>query len=212
MVGNVEAGSRLSVNNEIVDVTGDGSFKHFTNPFPLSEQKARLVMMVTDLAGRTCVVEAVHDFNSRPGDRLEWSNGQKSASFTEIIPLSSFLDATPEEMPWTIESFQESSVLNGPLLPSKDFLAVFFSLDSNTPEIQRHISNMFPGAGIVGYRNSSRFPAGTLSKTEDGLMVVQLPMPAHLGWHLLEDFAATRTQRGELLSGSAARRQSPGLF
>ncbi len=33
LVGNVEAGSRLSVNNESVDVTGDGSFKHFTNPF-----------------------------------------------------------------------------------------------------------------------------------------------------------------------------------
>ena len=68
LVGNVEAGSRLSVNNESVDVTGDGSFKHFTNPFPVSVGKANLVMKVTDLAGRTRVVAAIHDFNSRDGD------------------------------------------------------------------------------------------------------------------------------------------------
>jgi hypothetical protein len=68
LVGNVEAGSRLSVNNESVDVTGDGSFKHFTNPFSVSVDKAHLVMKVTDLAGRTRVVAAIHDFNSRGGD------------------------------------------------------------------------------------------------------------------------------------------------
>ena len=68
LVGSVEAGSRLSVNNEIVDVAGDGSFKHFTNPFSVSVGKANLVMKVTDLAGRTRVVAAIHDFNSRDGD------------------------------------------------------------------------------------------------------------------------------------------------
>jgi hypothetical protein len=68
LMGNVEAGSRLSVNNESVDVTGDGSFKHFTNPFPVSVGKANLVMKVTDLAGRTRVVAAIHDFNSRDED------------------------------------------------------------------------------------------------------------------------------------------------
>jgi hypothetical protein len=68
LVGNVEAGSRLSVNNESVDVTGDGSFKHFTNAFPVSVGKANLVMKVTDLAGRTRVVAAIHDFNSRDGN------------------------------------------------------------------------------------------------------------------------------------------------
>jgi hypothetical protein len=69
LVGNVEAGSRLSVNNESVDVTGDGSFKHFTNTFPVSVGKANLVMKVTDLAGRMRVVAAIHDFNSRDGDK-----------------------------------------------------------------------------------------------------------------------------------------------
>lgn len=68
LVGKVEAGSRLSVNNEIVDVGGDGSFKHFTNPFPVPGHKANLLMKVTDLAGRTRVAAAVHDFNPRGGD------------------------------------------------------------------------------------------------------------------------------------------------
>ena len=34
-----------------------------------SVEKANLVMKVTDLAGRTRVVAAVHDFNSHGGDR-----------------------------------------------------------------------------------------------------------------------------------------------
>jgi hypothetical protein len=69
LAGTVEAGSRLLVNNEIVDVTGDGSFKHFTDPFPSFVQKASLAMKVTDLAGRSSVVEAVHDFNPHRGKR-----------------------------------------------------------------------------------------------------------------------------------------------
>ena len=103
-------------------------------------------------------------------------------------------------MPCTFESFQESAILNSPLVPAKDFLAVFFSLDSETPEMQRQIANMFPGAAIVGYRNSGKFPPGTLSKNEDGLLVVQFPMPSNLGWHLLEDFAAVKERRNELLT------------
>lgn len=69
LVGNVDAGSSLLVNNEIVEVSGDGSFKHFTNPFPSSVRKAMLVMKVTDLAGRARVVETVYDFGSHSGDR-----------------------------------------------------------------------------------------------------------------------------------------------
>jgi hypothetical protein len=68
LIGSVEAGSRLVVNDEIVDVVGDGSFKHFTDPFPVSAQKVRLVMRVTDLAGRIRIVTTTHDFNPRGGD------------------------------------------------------------------------------------------------------------------------------------------------
>ncbi len=71
-------------------------------------------------------------------------------------PPQFFLDATPERMPWTFESFQESTILDGPLVPAKDYLAIFYSMDSDDPEIQRHISNMFPGASLVGYRDSGQ--------------------------------------------------------
>jgi hypothetical protein len=63
LIGRIEAGSRLAINNEIVDVSGDGSFKHFTSPFPSSAESVRLSLKVTDLAGRTRVWTAIHDFS-----------------------------------------------------------------------------------------------------------------------------------------------------
>jgi hypothetical protein len=68
LIGRVEAGSRLTVNNETVDVTGDGNFKHFTNPFPVSAQKVRLIMKVADLGGRIRIVTTTHDFSPQGRD------------------------------------------------------------------------------------------------------------------------------------------------
>jgi hypothetical protein len=67
LIGKVEAGSQLTVNDEIVDISGDGSFKHFTKPFPVSTQKVSLVMKVTDLASRSRVETATYDFNPHGG-------------------------------------------------------------------------------------------------------------------------------------------------
>lgn len=64
LIGRVDAGSRLSVNRELVEISGDGSFKHFTNPFPASVQTVNLLMKVTDLSGRTSVVSATYGFDS----------------------------------------------------------------------------------------------------------------------------------------------------
>jgi len=66
LVGRVEPGSRLMANDEAVEIAGDGSYKHFTNPFPASSQKVKIVMKATDLAGRSSVLTAIHDF--RVGD------------------------------------------------------------------------------------------------------------------------------------------------
>ncbi len=63
LIGRVEAGSSLMVNDESIEVAGDGSFKHFTNPFPASAGNVNLVMKVTDLSGRTRVLTATHDFS-----------------------------------------------------------------------------------------------------------------------------------------------------
>jgi diguanylate cyclase (GGDEF)-like protein len=109
-----------------------------------------------------------------------------------------FLDSIPEGMLWGFESFQESAILNGPVMPLKGYLAVFFSLDNETEEMQRHLSNTFPGAEIVGYRNSDKSSSAGLAKNEDGLLVVQLPMPFCLGRYLLEGFAAVKAHRREL--------------
>jgi hypothetical protein len=68
LIGSVEAGSRLTVNNESVDVAGDGSFKHFTNPFPAADRIVHIVMKVTNLAGHTRVITTTHDFNPQGGE------------------------------------------------------------------------------------------------------------------------------------------------
>ena len=64
LIGRVEPGSSLAINDETVEVTADGSFKHFTKQFPASTQKASLIMRATDLAGRTRVQRATHDFGA----------------------------------------------------------------------------------------------------------------------------------------------------
>ncbi len=50
LIGRVDPGTSLTVNDESVEVAGDGSFKHFTRPF--TTRKAQLVLKAIDLAGR----------------------------------------------------------------------------------------------------------------------------------------------------------------
>ncbi len=69
LVGSAEAGSRLTVNNESIEVSGDGSFKHFTKPFTESGDRVRLEIKATDLAGRTRNLTAFHSFHSSGENR-----------------------------------------------------------------------------------------------------------------------------------------------
>jgi hypothetical protein len=62
LIGKIEAGSSLTVNDEMVEVAGDGSFKHFTRPFPSWAGTVTLHLKVRDLAGRTHVWTASHNF------------------------------------------------------------------------------------------------------------------------------------------------------
>ncbi len=109
------------------------------------------------------------------------------------------LEVPPEDLPCAVELFQESAVLSGPIIPSRNYLAVFFPFENEASEIQRHLSNLFPGAEIVGYRNSEISLNGNISKGEGGLLVVQLPMPFYLFRHVLEGFHSDRAQRMELI-------------
>jgi diguanylate cyclase (GGDEF)-like protein len=109
-----------------------------------------------------------------------------------------FLDEGPQGAFWGIEHFQESSILSHSLALSKDYLAIFFSVENETPEIQRHLSNMFPGAEIVGYRTLGPSLAGSSIKSEDGKIVIQLPIPFQAIRFLLESFAVAKAYRREL--------------
>ncbi len=108
------------------------------------------------------------------------------------------LDRIPEGTPWKFEIFQDSAILGGPVAPFRDYLAVFFASDSESPDIQRHLSNKFPGAEIVGYTNSDKPIAGGLARNDDGLLIVQFPMPVSLAGYLLEGFGQARKHRKEL--------------
>jgi len=68
LIGQVEAGSSLALNNEQVEVGGDGFFKHFTKPFPKAAGIVHLVLKVTDLAGRTRVETVTYDFSPHEDD------------------------------------------------------------------------------------------------------------------------------------------------
>ena len=113
-------------------------------------------------------------------------------------PIQLIVDRNVQGILWKFEHFHEKDVCFGPVLPLRDYVAVFFSLESDFPEIQRHLSNMFPGAELVGYRSSSEDASGILSRTETGLITVQLPMPFYLARHLLEDFSIARNRQREL--------------
>lgn len=63
LIGRVEAGSKLTIDNERVEVAGDGYFKHFTKQFPVSSDTVRLDLKATDLAGRTQTITTFHDFS-----------------------------------------------------------------------------------------------------------------------------------------------------
>jgi diguanylate cyclase (GGDEF)-like protein len=118
--------------------------------------------------------------------------------YKERVPQF-FRDASADCAEWTVDSFQENTILSGPIVPSKEYLAVFFPFCDDAPEIQRHLANLFPGAEIVGYRDSDKYQAGELSKSQDGLLILHLPAPLYLVRHLLESFSTVRAQRRELI-------------
>jgi diguanylate cyclase (GGDEF)-like protein len=109
-----------------------------------------------------------------------------------------FLDEGPQEAPWEIEYFQEGSILGCPIAPLKDYPAVFFSVENETPEIQRCLSNMFPGAEIAGYRTLDRSAVGNSTEIDDSRIVIQLPITFQAIHFLLESFAVAKAYRKEL--------------
>jgi len=90
------------------------------------------------------------------------------------------VDTPAKAVSWIIGSCPEKTVQNGPTVPPQNHLAVVFFFDSETPGIQRHLSHLFPGAEIAGWRDSDKYPTRSLSKSEAGRLLIQLPMPVTL--------------------------------
>lgn len=102
------------------------------------------------------------------------------------------LESPMEGGRWRVDSFDESVILSRPVLPMRDFLAIFYAREPESPDLRRQLANLFPGAELVGFRNPDRSPGGAPLKYEDGALVVQLPIPFYLMRHLLERFSDAR--------------------
>jgi len=127
--------------------------------------------------------------------------------YKEKVPQL-LLEASNGELPWIVQPFSENAILGGPVHPSRDYLAVLFPYEPESAETLRHLSNLFPGAEMVGYRVSDKDRGGLVSRSEDGLLLFQLPMPAHLFRVLMEGLSTERTQRRALI---AAQRRADDI-
>lgn len=101
-------------------------------------------------------------------------------------------------MLWKFEHFAEKEIYTGPIMPLRHYLAVFYPLEGDCPETQRHLYNKFPGAELIAYRDSDAGSSDALARTESGVLAVQLPMPFYLMSYLLESFILARNQQKEL--------------
>ncbi len=115
-------------------------------------------------------------------------------------------DIAPGDFPWPLEYFQEETVLGEPVEPQPDFLAVFFPSDEEGPKTAGKLANVFPGAELVGFRNSLSEPVA--QQMRSGLPVVPLPMRYPFLYHFLQGIAASRDARKEL---AKARRRADDL-
>ena len=68
VIGRVDPGSSVYINDESVDISGDGSFKHFTRPFPSGRTHVELILRVVDLRGRVRTLNSSYSFGPDPGE------------------------------------------------------------------------------------------------------------------------------------------------
>lgn len=108
-----------------------------------------------------------------------------------------FRDLAPDGTPWRFEFFHMDTVV-GPAAPKSSFLAVFFPVQDDDAEIAHRLKNIFPGTELIGYEASPNGSSGTLTKRDDGMLVVHLPMTFPLAEHLLESLAVIRASEQEL--------------
>ena len=69
LIGCVDPGSAFYIDDESVEVSGSGTFKHFTKPFPSGKSPVKLTLRVVDLRGRVRVMNATHNFGTDSGEK-----------------------------------------------------------------------------------------------------------------------------------------------
>lgn len=145
--------------------------------------------------------------NASPGGSPKFSEARRVPIMLENVKIAIvhsdripqfLLDAVPQELPWEIDYIHEGKVVGGPMTPNRGYMAIFFSSESEVPDIRRYLANAFPGSELIGYRNSDGSPSGTFYRDENGTMAVQLPMSLDGARHLLESIGLAREHQREL--------------
>ncbi len=176
---------------------GGGPFKNFAGSFPKYGRKIAFILKAADLAGRRLIRTATRLLTCVVGITGMFERFRIGIIYRDQAPQLC-ADSIPEGVSWECKFFSESAILESPIIPLKDYLAVFFPSDLEAADIQRHLSNRFPGAEVVAYRNSDNSAAGMWCKDENGLVVVQLPMSFYAARQLLESLDLARLHRREL--------------
>jgi diguanylate cyclase (GGDEF)-like protein len=117
-------------------------------------------------------------------------------------------DSALENAPWEVEHIHTGEILGIPASQRPSFLAVFFPLDDAPPATPIQLANIFPGAEIIGYQNSEKSSFENLSRRDDGILIVHLPMCYAIAKHLLEGIAINKANRQEM---QFVRSRSDGL-
>jgi diguanylate cyclase (GGDEF)-like protein len=91
---------------------------------------------------------------------------------------------------WRFEYFERSSVLGIPVVPHQEYLAVLFPVEGDDSIQPAQLTNIFPGAEFIGYREGSGSPI----ERADGLSVVRIPMAAAFADYLLENLELSCNQ------------------
>ncbi len=118
-----------------------------------------------------------------------------------------FAGLASEIAPWPLEFIEEGSLEACAPVARDDFLAVFFPVHRET-DIVRRLAAVFPGAAVIGYRNSAQVGPTLNWARSDAVPLVQFPMTVSMAEHLLENYAALKANRRAL---AAARQRSDEL-
>lgn len=111
--------------------------------------------------------------------------------------LQLFMDPAPQSMPWRFEFFHVNSIREFPAAPHMDFMAVLFPQEEEKMAVM--LDGLFPGAELIAYQNALKEPAQTVTRHEDGLPVVQLPMAFAVVRHLVESRSLLKASQKELV-------------